>query len=490
MKKLLGSTLALAMFVPTGANAELWKNLKLSGQLDVQTTSARNIADFVTRPTGANSSPASANNNDRTGNAHTRVMLSADWDLLDDVHARVTLVKGGEQGTVATSRLYGQAGQNLQAVSDTVIVQEANVKIDKLASLFDTTIGRQFYGEPGDLIAYYGPRDNYGLNTSALDAFRFDWKGEHMMVTGVAGRMTTPTASTLSTNADSTVDVRGLIASCNQHEMVKPSLYIYNRVTHATGGLGNTSGSTGFNGANATSGKNDNLWVFGAKAKIAAGGLTAHVEGAINRGEDRTTFVNTGGAARNVSYNGYALLGKVGYKAEVQDVAAVNPWAEFGLGSGDSNFDYKGNKNFQSINTDYRPGGIYGRFDQASAEVLNNADTSGSNGSPASNGLSNRVIWGLGVKATPAAINKLTAGLAFYRYAFHRVAPSGAAGLKPSRNIGSEVDVTAEWKHSDNVSLNITLGSFLPGAFIADQRNPNAALNPAQMAAADVKIRF
>ena len=53
MKKLLGMTLALAMFVPAGANAELLKNLKASGQLDIQTTSANNVRDFTTRPTHA-----------------------------------------------------------------------------------------------------------------------------------------------------------------------------------------------------------------------------------------------------------------------------------------------------------------------------------------------------------------------------------------------------------------------------------------------------
>ena len=40
MKKLLGSTLALAMFMPAGANAEVLKNFKMSGQIDIQATTA------------------------------------------------------------------------------------------------------------------------------------------------------------------------------------------------------------------------------------------------------------------------------------------------------------------------------------------------------------------------------------------------------------------------------------------------------------------
>jgi hypothetical protein len=483
MKKLLGSTLALAMFLPTGANAELFKNLKISGQLDVQATSARNVTDFLTRPDQGDT--AQPGNNDRIGDAHTRTMLSADWDLLDDVHARITLVKGGENSAGAGHDVYGENADTLDNVTARTLVQEANVKIDKLAGLFDTTIGRQFYGEPGDLIVYYGPRNAYGQRVDSLDAFRFDWKGEHMAVTAVAGR--TADGAVLAANTGATtvsdVDLRGIVVSCTQHEMVKPSVYLYNRVTHGLNGLGVTSPPA------SVTGKNTNLYVAGLKAKVMAGGFSGHAEIAKNFGDDRTTFAHPVTAGVNDGphsgrFTGYALLLKGGYKADIADVAAVNPWAEFGMGSGDANFAHAGNGNFQSINTDYRPGGIYGRFDTGSVIVLG-----GSANAIASNGLSNRVIWGVGVKATPAAVNKLTAGLAFYRYALHRAAPQ-ATGVKLSRNIGSEVDVTAEWKHSDNVSLDVTLGSFLPGARVNDINGAHSATNPAQMAAADVKIRF
>jgi hypothetical protein len=160
MKKLLGSTLALALFLPAGASAELLKNFKLGGQLDVQTTSARNIADFQTlaNHAGGGSGPGvAADNNDRIGNAFTRVMLKMDWDLLDDVHARTTLVKGSSSH--GTLRPYGNNQESLQTVQNNTFVEEAFVKIDKLFGSADFTLGRQFYGEPGDLVIYYGPRD-------------------------------------------------------------------------------------------------------------------------------------------------------------------------------------------------------------------------------------------------------------------------------------------------------------------------------------------
>ena len=307
MKKLLGTTLALAMFVPAGANAELLKNLKVSGQLDVTAVSAQNTRDFVTRPDGANggSGPSVAGittGNDRIGHAFTRTLLSVDWDLLDDVHARVTLVKGATGASNVAPRTYGSNPETVQEWQTNTLVQEASVKIDKLAGLFDTTIGRQFYGEAGDLIAYFGPRDNYGYRTEALDAFRFDWNGEHLSLTGLAGRTSDGTLGQTGAQATST-DLRGLIVSCKMHEMVKPTLYLYNAQGHAVGGAGVT-----------VAGKNTNLYIAGLKAKITAGGLSAHVEGAKNFGDDRSSFANNALGPKSGRFTGWAVLTKIAYK--------------------------------------------------------------------------------------------------------------------------------------------------------------------------------
>lgn len=459
MKKLLGSTLALALFLPASANAELLKNLKVGGQLDVQTTAARNVLDFATRPnTVAGNTPLAANN-DRIGHAMTRLMVKMDWDLLDDVHGRVTLVKGAAaNGAVGQSRTYGSAAESLDNVTANTIVQEAYVKIDKLFGFTDMTLGRQFYGEPGDLVIYYGLRNTYGLTVGALDAGRFDWNGEHMSVTGLVGKTSD---GTIVTNGNAATDLRGLVVSCNKHENVKGSAYVYNMVTHATGGLG------------AADGKNTFLYIAGIKSKMTFGGLLASVELAKNFGSDRT-----GGALNNANYKGWGFLGKAEYKADLQDVAALTPWGEFGYGTGDENGAYKGNNTFTTINTAYRPGGVYGRFNNA-APIKLYSDAGG----VAGNGLSNRVIWGVGFKATPAALNKLTAGVQFYSYKFHTKVDNAAN----SRSIGSEFDATAEWNHSENVSIKGILGSFQPGQFIAQSQT---AKNPAVMAALDFSVKF
>src|SRR5579884_1980328 len=86
------------------AQVQLLKNLKLAGEVHLQTTAAQNTADFTTHPTVA------AKENDRIGSAQTMVMLRADWDLLDDVHARVTLAKNDRDW--GTSNTVGNAHGN------------------------------------------------------------------------------------------------------------------------------------------------------------------------------------------------------------------------------------------------------------------------------------------------------------------------------------------------------------------------------------------
>src|SRR5688572_3494294 len=82
MKKLLGAALAAALVLPSGpASAEILKNLNVSGNLDIQANSGRNVMDFQTTA------------DDRIGDTLSRVLLNAGWDLLDDVHANVTLRK-------------------------------------------------------------------------------------------------------------------------------------------------------------------------------------------------------------------------------------------------------------------------------------------------------------------------------------------------------------------------------------------------------------
>ena len=515
MKKSLGIAASLAL-VWSGqpAQAELLKNLRLSGQLDIQATSANNIADFSTRAT-ADSPPGNVpagirtNNNDRIGDTQTRVMLHLDWDLLDDVHSRITLRKSDRTwGTTGGTTAAG-TGQTLTAtggsnVLGNVVVDEAHVKIDKVAGQVDLTLGRQSYGSSGDLIIYYGPSDKawYGMPVTALDSARADWNNEWLGVTGVAGKVTGHPIGLAGAVSD--IDVTGMNIALKGNENYSGATYVYNQMTHNVGASGAPPSNVPSAG-----GKADMLYVAGLKMKLAGAGFWWRGEYAQDFGDNRISPANTNIAPAS-HYDGYAFLTNLGYKYESESAGMASVWGEYGLGSGRQNSRENQNDGFVAINSDYRPGSIYGRF-AANAVTgvslgMNVANQAGAlpAGSPVVNtgangaaGLSNRQIWGGGVRYSPGFANKLVAAVSFWDYRLDRFTnvPNGTNALQGNKHIGSELDVDFIWTHSENVAFATGWGTFQPGGLIKEANraaSPSGGLgtNPASMVYFDTRIKF
>lgn len=493
MKKLLGSTLSLAMvFSYSPASAEVLKNFKLSGSIEVNSTSANNVSDLRTNVNQA----TGATGRDNLGDTQTRVLLHADWDLLDDVHAKITLLKN--------NRIHGTGSEHLNTVQTNITIEQSYFKIDKVADAVDMTVGRQFYNEGNsrnEMVAFWGPLDkSFAMPVTTLDAFRFDWGNDQWGLTGLAGRTADPNAGT---SPDASTDVRGLIATIKGNEQWNAGAYVWNRVVHRVGAAVGTPPSDTTAG-----GKNDFLWVAGLKGKVTMEGAWVALEYAKNFGQNRaqgTAMAAPAFAPATRSYTGWAVKLDAGYKAELSGLGTLNPWLHWGFGSGDGSPNDARNSNFTPIASDYRPGAIYGRFHANNGMVNAQLGNAIAGGNLSSGSLTDRNIMGIGLKATPEAVNKLTAGLSVYDYSF--AARPGHAYVRGSgnRHIGSEVDVDAEWKHSENVTLGVTLGKFQPGGFVneAQQSNDNGnvlagtgtgrsgtGVNAAYLAAFDVKVKF
>jgi hypothetical protein len=533
MKKSLGIVAALSLvWSAQPAQAELLKNLRIGGQIDLQATSAHNVLDFVSfrneapAPTGA----AIDNNNDRIGDLQTRVMLNLDWDLLDDVHARVTLRKNdrtwgtanGTLGAAGSQVLGSQAGANNNLLG-AVYLDEANFKIDKIAGFLDLTLGRQFYGAPGDLVIYFGPSDKarYGMPVEPVDIARADWSNEWMGVTGIAGKTTGhalgAAATTLAGSAGD-VDVRGLNVMLKGTENYSGSLYGYNRYTHNNA----ASGLPPSNGGPGAGGKPDSLYVVGLKFKLSGAGFWWRGEAAQNFGENRIDPVTTSTSPAS-NYIGSAFLTNAGWKYESESSGMLAFWGEFGLGTGRANTRSKSNEGFQSINSDYRPGSMYGRFVPSvmSAVALGGGvplDATGGvasegliakAGAQAQAGLNNRIIYGGGVRMSPGFANKLVIGASYWDFWLHRItnSPDPALGvdgsrtaLQGNRHIGSEIDVDLVWTHSENVAFAAGWATFQPGgsikeairlASVANNRPAGGiGVSPATMVYFDTRVKF
>lgn len=517
MKKSLGVAASLALIWSSQpASAEWLKNLRVGGQIDVQATSANNVTDFSTRQTippvaAPGGGSVGSLNNDRIGDVQTRVMVNLDWDLLDDVHSRITLRKSDRTwGTTGGTTAAG-TGQTITAtggsnVLGNVVVDEANFKIDKIAGQVDLTMGRQYYGSSGDLVIYYGPSDKaeYGLPVTALDAARADWNNEWLGVTGIAGKVTGHPIGLAGAVSD--VDVTGLNMALKGTENYSGALYIYNRMTHNTGASGAPPSD-----APSAGGKPDMLYVVGTKIKLAGMGLWWRGEYDQNFGDERLkpASINQLPAAH---YAGYAFLTNAGYKYESESAGMASIWGEFALGSGRQNTRENSDDGFQSINSDYRPGSIYGRFaaNAVSGVALGNAVAAGgptgtsgltspvvTAGASSAAGLNNRMIWGVGLRGSPGFANKLTVGVSFWDYRLHRFTnvPGVNAPLQGNKHIGSEIDVDLVWTHSENVAFATGWGTFQPGGLIYEANRaaaPTGGLgtNPATMVYFDTRVKF
>ncbi|MDE2292868.1 MAG: hypothetical protein KGL53_12365, partial [Elusimicrobia bacterium] len=355
----------------------------------------------------------------------TRVLLNAKWDLLDDVHAVVTLRKNDRAWGTATAGGEGASGSqaiDAAGVLGNTFVDRAAVSIDKLGGYIDTTIGRQYYGDPGDLVIYYGSKDNFGLYNTAIDAARFEYANDWMAFSGLAGK----TAGTKLTTVPTTdTNVRGFDVLWKSLPM-KLHTFLWNRVTQMGGQIGTAPSVPAGGGASTSGGLNDNLWVYGVKLRGEAMGGWVNLDLAANAGEDRLSGrVNSAGAdgtigtaddtqcgaagcnAMTANYIGKAFMFDAGYNAEMTNIGALTPWVNFGWGTGRSSNLEKTNEGFTSIASDYRPGIMNRMFDGTAAANLGSGLTGGTIGT---NGLNNRVVYGAGLNFTPAAWEKLTVG--------------------------------------------------------------------------------
>ncbi len=495
MKKLLGAALALALVFPSGpaSSAELLKNLKVSGGLDLQHTSGRNVVDFVTR---APSNGGAATNNDRLATTATRVVLGLGWDLLDDVHAKVTLRKndrpwgnvgtGGQGAGAQGGGIGNQAIDGGGALGNTYI-NEAYVKIDKLFGSLDSTFGRQFWGEPGDLIAFWGPKNAYGLPVTAIDAVSVMGSWDWFDFAGIVGQNRANAIGTVASGGGAVTDqdVRGINLGIKPLP-IKTSVFLWNVVTHNNGALGNQGP--------ATTGLNDNLWVYGLKIKGEAMGGWAGLTLASNGGQNRTGVASS-------NYIGKAALLDLGYKADISGVGGLTPWFNWGWGSGRHDSITNKNETFMSVASDYRPGVIYGRFNSAGLTNLGSGITGLTTydgvAGVASPGLSNRLIWGGGLKFNPSMWSKLGAGVSYWNFNYANATRAGTVApvARGNRHIGSEIDFQVDWAHSENVGLSAGWATFQPGGFIKETiRAAGPAVqqgnNPATLVFADLNIKF
>lgn len=465
MRKLLASVFALA-FIVNPAQAEILKNLKTSGSVDVYGFRSMNDQDALTNTNSAD---------DVTSNVNVRTSFGMMFDLLDDVSAGVTMTKndnnwGDNAATTAgTGAVGANNGDDLNTIASNVRVHEAYVHVKNMMGHLNAKVGRQFLGNEGDLNGYFGKTHGPAQPVNSIEGVLLECT--HMM---------TDDGGNLSFFYGKSNDVGGVGAESDvDYKSVDYSTKLFGQmlgvyVKNLREGAEGTPGGAGDD--------SDNLWVIGLKHKASElpFGLSLDWEAAFNKG----TNANGGGVASDAAgtkhpkYKGWGFLANLRHKWGMDAIGNFDWGVHVAYGSGDDNSVGADNDNhgFTTIASDYRPGLIYGNLDTigggntlftAIGGTLTAAPTGGYGYATANgaNNLNNRFIWSLGMKWMNPWWEKLTVGLDYYSFAYSRIVDS-TAGLIGQKNIGTEADLTLNWMHSDNVNVTFGYGQFYPGAMI------------------------
>jgi hypothetical protein len=397
MKKVIG-ILALLVFAGNIASAELLKNFKYDGKIEVNAYTTNNEND------------TNSDAKDKTSDVDVRVQLNASFDLTDDVDAVVSAVK--------CNRQYGNAaGESVAAgTADGFFMEQAYLNLKGVLGL-DHKIGRQYYGNAGDLVVYYGPSISLWDTTAGigsnqlgmigLDAWTGWYKNDNLDLHAITAKVADG-----ASQPDVDTDLIGVSARYGLMEVLNPSAYIYEqKMTKAAG----TADLT--------------MDVIGVKADGKILGFTYKGELAKNYGRQ--------GVGKN--YTGTAFLANASYELDV-----LGKWTfsgEMGIGSGDDK-TYAADKDintFTEIMSDYRPGFIWG-------------------GVSGTEGLGNLTTWNLGATWNPEMIEKLTLGGRLYHFSptVTKINSTAAGAAKTDigyDTYGNEFDLCANWQHNENVSL-------------------------------------
>lgn len=512
MKKKIGAALVLVFVLGICAKAAIFENFKTYGEIYTKGYYVNNIFDLDS---------GKAFDDDELRKAQTRITFGTMFDLIEDeVTANLTFVYGANSwnglgtgiwgdpfmGTAGTNwtwpagvgGLSGPPGQGVgrAGLLDSIEIAEANFVIHDLFWFDKVKLGRFYYGEPGDLVAYFGPRCTDDLWHDSITGVKADYVADLFDIDH-EGYLVYGKTWELGLN-----DPLGVIGGFGVGD-TDISIWGWRHWAHFSDmfhlGLQAYNGRTGTNGPGLFFGfANDTtLWVLGAKAKGEINGFDYYVEIIKNLGQGPK-------APKTTKFTGYGLLAEAGYAGEIEGLGGLKPRGMFFYGSGDN----KGllasgtgeDKNLYVINSDFHPGEIFGK---AGWLPMGNPVAFWSDltpfgpfspgwyvRSPFQFALANLQVWNLGIDWMPDFAERWTFMVDLYKF-FINSSDTDGGGPGPAtggnHHIGAEVDLVAEYNHSENVKLKFVVARFWPESYLKWFYNPANLVNKL---AAELIIKF
>jgi hypothetical protein len=414
MKKVI-AMLALVALTGNIASAELLKNFKYDGKIEVN---AWQMNDRDYDETTA----------DKRNDVDTRVQLNMGFDLNEDVSAAVSAVKANRQ--------YGNASEDMNDVQNEVLFEQAYINLKGVLGL-DHKLGRQYYGNEGDMIVYFGPQGwpymaDHATTLNALGVSGIDgWSSAYNWGKWNFGAVIAKVDNTQNVG-DTDEDLAGITAKYDLMEDLKLGGYAYRYNAQA---------------GSANAGPNDHLDTIGVKAEGKFMGVEYNAEVAKNMGmaNENVHDVVYGLAdafylPNNTTGDYAGMAFKANAKYGIDLMGKLNFMGEYAMGTGDDDLTNDEVAGFMSPNSDYRPGIIWGG---GHLVTIGGA------------GLENLTTYNVGAMWNPSKFEKLTVGAKYFHFA-----PTEEPAAYDV--YGNELDLCANWKHSENVGVKAYYAMFMP----------------------------
>ncbi|MFC1522796.1 hypothetical protein ACFL6Y_10345 [Elusimicrobiota bacterium] len=455
----LGVIVAL-LLVGSSAQAFNWSDFELDwdGTLEVSGDAANNESD-AWGPTS-----------DRRGGTATRVILGVTGNLAEDVTGRVETVRSPATSAGAVQRMYGNAATNVHTEQTAFSIEQAYVDINDVMFGVNAKLGRQYFGDKENFVAYAGLRDDDNFTVTSIDALhltrKFGWLNTAMFFAKPQERSSNFASD--NTSVDAT-------AAFGQEQKVNALMLDTNVKDITDTELDLSIGFDYWNAADAVNSANVNDNVSFGLYDLNVG-LAVPVE-ALQLNFGLNYVGNTGerkvNATRKIKYKGNLTAFKAGVAHE--DVG-FDAYFEMVNASGDDKIadaTDASDKSFHDLNEfGLAPYKYYGEIaGKSNALAITNGSWSSGldTGSVQANGQGPGAgIFALGAGYVPPIMDKkLKFMLDYFSYEYKKLPTStdvDGDGKNDSKDLGSEIDLTISYAKNEKTNFSIGYATFSPEA--------------------------
>ncbi|MCG3205945.1 MAG: hypothetical protein KCHDKBKB_02669 [Elusimicrobia bacterium] len=435
-------------------------DIKFDGSLEVSGNAANNEVDFGNDPDNPGIS-GTGTSNDHRGRTATRVRLGMDAVVTEGVTSRLELIRDARQ--------YGDSNGPTSIATEEGLWRFHNAYVD-IQDLWghNFRLGRQYVGNPGDLVWNISPTDDDSLTNNSIDGLliqcrKFDFIHADLFT----GKSTEDDAIANTDQDDATGDV-----NLTSLDFVLPKL-----VPGAKLNLGYLLGDD----ANSNL-ENDNNHLRTARVGINGGVsenmFTYRAELFSNMGEFAGMGLDSAGAATKLKYEGTAIDFGVGFNSKETSAGTFGVALNYLMASGDDNAIDDKDESFHDfsvmgINTSDRLlGEIFGKSNTMGGgtplgQGINTAQASGAVATAApgtttqGQGLN---VLNLGVQYKPTFCKKSTFRLDYFTFSRSEdeVKTAANTNTKVGEDFGSEFDLAYVYDHTSNVNVELGYAMFSP----------------------------